>query len=67
MGMKIDQFDFPVCKSFKEKIVDNQLCYEVDPNLYGSKETTKNIQNFDLMLIIDYNEDRQLYLDDELI
>ena len=37
----------------------DQLCYEVDPNDYinnASKDTTKQL---DLVLIIDYNEDRQ--------
>ena len=64
MGMKIDQFDVPVCNSFKEKIVIDQLCYEVDPNLYINEDIIENVKQFDLMLIIDYNEDRQLYIDD---
>ena len=34
MGIKIDHFDIPVCTSFKDKIVENQLCYTVDPNKY---------------------------------
>ena len=69
MGVKIDQFDVPVCNSFKEKIVQSQLCYELDPNLYINKDKkgiTNNVDIFDLLLIIDYNEDRQLYLDDEV-
>ena len=32
MGVKIDQFDVPVCNSFRPKIVQDQLCYTVDPN-----------------------------------
>ena len=32
MGVKIDQFDVPVCKSFRPKIIQDQLCYTVDPN-----------------------------------
>ena len=59
MGVKIDQFDVSVCNSFKEKLVEDQLCYEVDPNLYIYKD------KFDMVLVIDYNEDRQIYLDDE--
>ena len=64
-GVKIDQFDVPVCNCFKEKIVEDQLCYEVDPNLYINKENTDNAKEFDLMIVVDYNEDRQLYLYDE--
>ena len=66
-GVKIDQFDVPVCNIFKEKLVDYQLCYTVDPNLYINKDITENAKQFDLVLVIDYNEDRQLYLDEETI
>ena len=37
MGVKHPQFKFPVCKSFKEKYINNQLCYEVDVNQYKDK------------------------------
>ena len=32
MGVKIDLFDVPVCNSFRPKIVQDQLCYTVDPD-----------------------------------
>ena len=60
MGIKIDQFDVPVCNSFKPKYVFNQLCYEVDPNEYVSKALDEKGKKLGLTLIIDYNEDRQL-------
>ena len=59
VGMKINQFDVPVCKIFKAKLVEDQLCYEVDPNKYIDK-SINDASQFDLLLIIDYNEDRQL-------
>ena len=31
-GVNIDQFDIPVCTSFKATILNDQLCYEVDLN-----------------------------------
>ena len=65
MGVKIDQFDVPVCNSFKDKIVMDQLCYEVDPNHYINTGNSENARKFDMILMIDYNEDRQLFLDDE--
>ena len=34
MGVKIDEFDVPVCNSFRPKVLMDQLCYEVDPNEY---------------------------------
>ena len=32
MGVKSDQFDHPVCNSFRPKVIRDQLCYTVDPN-----------------------------------
>ena len=57
MGVKIDQFDYPVCSCFEAKIVHDQLCYELDPNKFIDK--TEDSRKLDLLLIIDYNEDRQ--------
>ena len=41
MGVKIDQFDVPVCNSFQAKVLNDQLCYEVDLSRFSDKE---NIQ-----------------------
>ena len=58
MGTKIDAFDFPVCNSFQPRILNDQLCYEVDPNEYrtGAEEEL----HLGLALLIDYNEERHL-------
>ena len=37
MGVKIDQFDVPVCNSFQAKVLNDQLCYEVDLNRFTNK------------------------------
>ena len=58
MGVKIDQFDVPVCNSFRPKIVMDQLCYQVDPNEYKHKIDLKG--DLSLSLFIHYNEDRQI-------
>ena len=58
MGVKIDQFDVPVCKSFRPKIIRDQLCYTVDPNEYKHKINLKG--ELSLSLYIHYNEDRQM-------
>ena len=58
MGVKIDQFDFPVCTSFRPKIIRDQLCYTVDPNEYKHKIDIKG--ELSLSLFIHYNEDRQI-------
>lgn len=59
-GSKNNQFRFPICSGFKSKLVDEQICYEIDPNLMTSEK--KKIKDFTtgLFLIIDENEDRQL-------
>ena len=56
MGVKIKQFGFPVCNSFKAKIVNDQLCYEVDPNDYAKSLNDKSV--LELTLLVNYNEDR---------
>ena len=58
MGVKIDQFDVPVCNSFRPKIIRDQLCYTVDPNEYKYKIDLKG--ELSLELFIHYNEDKQI-------
>ena len=62
LGVKIDQFDVPVCNSFKAKILNDQLCYEVDVNEIISKPFTANDLKLGLALLIDENWDRQYNL-----
>ena len=35
VGIKLDHFDIPFCNSFREKIIEDQICYTVDPNKEG--------------------------------
>ena len=60
VGVKIDQFDDPVCKSFQAKIFNDQLCYEVDLNNVSNKNNIENELKLGFSFIIDYNEDRQV-------
>ena len=63
--MKIDQFDFPVCNSFRAKVLNDQLCYEVDVNeLINRRILLKEIK-MGLMFMIDHNEDRQVHFNEE--
>ena len=59
MGVKVDQIDVPVCNSFKAKVLNDQLCYEVDPNLYIDRNDPKKDLKLGLVLALDFNEDRQ--------
>ena len=37
LGAKIDKFEIPVCNSFQAKILNDQLCYEIDLNKFSNK------------------------------
>ena len=69
MGIKTDQFDVPLCNSFRPKVVMDQLCYQVDPNIYKDRIDLNG--ELSISLFIHYNEDRQFeeskYLDHSII
>ena len=65
MGIKIDQFKIPVCNSFQAKILNDQLCYEVDLNKYSNKYNIKAELKSGFIFIMDYNEDRQITFNKE--
>ena len=52
----IDDIVYPVCSSFQPTILEGQLCYKLQVNSTGA-EGKKN----QLMLLLDYNEDRSIY------
>ena len=64
VGVKIDQFDVPVCNSFQDKILNDQLCYEVDLNKFSNKNNIANELKLGFNFIMDYNEDRQVTFDE---
>ena len=54
MGVKIDLFDVPVCSSFQAKVLNDQLCYQVDLNMFSN-----DIEK-------DYNEDRHVTIEQNM-
>ena len=62
MGKKISELDFPVCNSFQAKILNDQLCYEVDLNRFSNKENINRELELGFNFVMDYNEDRQIDL-----
>ena len=60
VGVTIDQFDIPVCNSFEGKIINDQLCYEVDLNRFSNKDNIIEELKTGFAFIMDYNEDRQV-------
>ena len=59
VGVKIDQFDVPVCNSFQDKIINDQLCYEIDLDKFSHEKNVQNNLELGFAFIIAYNEDRQ--------
>ena len=64
MGVRIEEFDVPVCNSFKAKVLNDQLCYEVDVNQFFSKESIEKGLKVGLVFLLDYNEDRYVHEQD---
>ena len=54
----IRNFNVTVCNSFQAKILNDQLCYEVDPNKYKSLISSDELKQ-GLKFYIDTNGDRQ--------
>ena len=65
MGEKIDQFHIPVCNSFQAKVLNDQLCYEVDLNRFTNRDNKENELKLGFAFIMDYNEDRQVTFDQD--
>ena len=59
-GVKIDQFDVPVCNSFQAKILNDQLCYEGDLGKFSNKSNIAKELELGFYFLMDYNEDRQV-------
>ena len=65
MGTYMDGFDDPICKSFKAKVHNDQLCYEVDLEKFKNKENLVRQLKYGLIMILDYNEENQFIVDKE--
>ena len=57
LGRKVDGFQAPVCSAFTRKIVNNQLCYEVDLNRFRDQVDWKESLQSGLSLVIDTNDE----------
>ena len=66
MGVKIDQFAVPVCNSFQARILNDQLCYEVDLKKFSNESNIRKDLKLGFKFLLDYNEDRQVTLNQEI-
>ena len=60
VGSKIDEFDVPVCNSFRPKIFNDQLCYELDLKKFSINENIEMELKLGFNFLMDYNEDRHI-------
>ena len=60
VGVEIKEFEYPVCNCFQAKILNDQLCYEIDLNRYVDKNNVADELDLGFNFIMDYNEDRQV-------
>ena len=59
-GEKIDQFDEAVCDTFKPKLRQDQICYEMDSNLLIDNTRRALDMKVGLYFVIDENRDREV-------
>ena len=60
---KIDEFGIPVCNIFQDKLLNDQLCYEVDLERVSNQDNINNELKLGFIFMMDYNEDRQVTFD----
>ena len=60
MGAMIEPFENPVCNSFKARVHNDQLCYEVDLENLKNPDTIHLQLKLGLVFFMDYNEDKQV-------
>ena len=65
VGIFIDHMNVFLCNSFQAKVLNDQLCYEVDLNMISNRDNIENELKTGFVFIMDYNEDRQVTFDDQ--
>ena len=61
MGVRNGHFNVTTCNSFQAKIINDQLCYEVDLNRFSNNDNIHNEIKTGFIFFMDYNEDRQTF------
>ena len=66
LGEKIVNFTVPVCNVFAAKNWKDQLCYELNLNLLKVEDDINHQLKDGILLVIDFNEERQFDKDDNI-
>ena len=62
IGEKIDYFEVPVCNVFSAKNWNDQICFELDLNKLKVEDDIYQLKD-GILLILDFNEERQFTKD----
>ena len=60
MSREYSNFSLPVCTSFKRRLLDGQLCYQIDVNTIINETTAAGLQTGGLALLVDANAEYDL-------
>ena len=58
---KLDRFSLPVCTVFRRKIFEDQLCYDVDLNVYKDSLSLEDLK-LGFSFVVDLNGNRKTSL-----
>ena len=64
VGTKIDESHF--CNCFEDKVLNDQLCYEVDLKRFSNRDNVKTELKLGFGFVLSYNEDMQVFLDEDI-
>ena len=60
LGRKIENFTQPICTHFKPKMLNGQMCYQLDlQDVQKERKFAKGERN-GLSFLLDYNEDKMI-------
>ena len=60
VGIFIDHMNVFLCNSFQAKVLNDQLCYEVDLKKFSDGNNNRKKMKLGFSFILDYNEDKQV-------
>ena len=60
LSREFANFSLPVCTSFKKRLLNGQLCYQIDVNTLVNETTAAGLQRGGLALLVDANAEYDL-------
>ena len=60
LSREFGNFSLPVCNSFEKRLLDGQLCYQIDVNRIINETTAAGLQKGGLSLLVDANTEYDL-------